>query len=109
MANSCVAANCTNKASLNEGISLRTILYFNEERPEAKRRKIWVDFVRDKCVFEPSKNLILCSAHFKLRLMKDSIGICVYPTIQAVLKEMAIESDVKSPRDRQMVCQKLVF
>ncbi len=45
MANSCVAANCTNKASLNEGISLRTIPYFNEERPEAKRRKIWVDFV----------------------------------------------------------------
>ena len=34
----CVAANCTNKASLKDGISMHTIPY-NDERPEAKRRR----------------------------------------------------------------------
>ena len=37
MVNSCVAANCTNKASLSNGISLQTITYYNDERSEAKR------------------------------------------------------------------------
>ena len=65
MVNSCVAANCTNKSSLSLGISLHTILFFfNDDRPEAKRRrKIWVDFVKAKRVFQPSKALTLCSAH----------------------------------------------
>ena len=123
MVNSCVAANCTNKASLREGISLHTIPYFNDDRPEAKRRrKIWVDFIRAKRVFEPSKNSTLCSAHFKPqdyerrfsnlpsqtkpnypRLRKDDVGICVYPSIQAVPKKMASESVVQSPRDRRML------
>ena len=46
-------------------ISLHTIPYFNDDRPEAKRRrKIWVDFVKAKRVFVPSKASTLCSAHF---------------------------------------------
>ena len=65
MVNSCVAANCTNKSSLSLGISLHTIPFFNDDRPEAKRRrKIWVDFVKAKRVFQPSKASTLCSAHF---------------------------------------------
>ena len=126
MVNSCVAANCTNKASLSEGISLHNIPYFNDDRPEAKRRrKIWVDFIRAKRVFEPSKNSTLCSAHFKPedyerrfsnlpsqtkpnypRLRKDDVGICVYPTIQSVSKKIASEPVVQSPRDRRMVSKK---
>ena len=35
MVNSCVAANCTNKSSLSLGISLHTIPFFNDDRPEA--------------------------------------------------------------------------
>ncbi len=62
---SCVAANCTKKASLKDGISMHTIPYFNDDRPEAKRRKIWIDFVKAKRVFQPSKSSCLCSAHFK--------------------------------------------
>ena len=63
---SCIAANCTNNASLKDGISLHTIPFFNDDRPEAKkRRKIWVDFVKAKRVFEPSKSSTLCSKHFK--------------------------------------------
>ena len=67
MVNSCVAANCTNKSSLSLGMSLHTIPFFNDNHPEAKRRrKIWVDFVKVKAkrVFQPSKASTLCSAHF---------------------------------------------
>jgi type I site-specific restriction endonuclease len=35
----CVAANCTNKACLKDGISLHNIPYFNDEHAEAKRRR----------------------------------------------------------------------
>jgi hypothetical protein len=53
MVNSCVAANCMNKACLSSGISVHTIPYYNDDRPEAKRRqKIWVDFVKAKQVFD---------------------------------------------------------
>ena len=68
----CVAANCTNKASLNDGISLDTIPYFNDERAEAKRRrKVWVDFISAErlfvvCTVEDlwSKTSTICSHHF---------------------------------------------
>ena len=64
MVNSCVAANCTHKWCLSRDISLHKIPYFNDDRPEAKRkRKIWVDFVKPKHVFVPSKASTLCSAH----------------------------------------------
>ena len=62
----CVAANCTNKACLEDGISLHTIPYFNDERAEAKRRrKVWVDFVSAKRLFVPSKTSTICSDHFR--------------------------------------------
>jgi hypothetical protein len=120
MVNSCVAANCTNKACLSSGISVHTIPYYNDDRPEAKRRrKIWVDFVKAKRVFEPST---LCSIHFlpedyerrfsslpnqtkpnHPRLKRDDLGICVYPSIHAVPTKHASEPDTQSPRDRRMV------
>ncbi|CAB4026779.1 PREDICTED: uncharacterized protein LOC107331715 isoform X3 [Paramuricea clavata] len=122
MVNSCVAANCTNKACLSSGISLHTIPYYNDDRPEAKRRrKIWVDFVKAKRVFEPSKASTLCSIHFlpedyerrfsslpnqtkpnHPRLKRDDLGICVYPSIHAVATKHASEPDTQSPRDRRM-------
>jgi hypothetical protein len=121
MVNSCVAANCTNKTCLKSGISLHTIPFHNDERPEAKRRrKIWVDFVKAKRVFEPSKGSTLCSAHFKPedyerrfsmlpdqtkpnypRLKRDDVGICVYPTIHS--EATASEPVSRSPRETRMV------
>ena len=60
----CVAANCTNKACLKDGISLHNISYFNDEHAEAKRRrKVWVDFVPAKRLFVPSKTSTICSDH----------------------------------------------
>lgn len=123
MVNSCVAANCTNKACLSSGISLHTIPYYNDERPEAKRRrKVWVDFVKAKRVFEASNASTLCSAHFRpedyerrfsilpmqtkpnhLRLRRDDLGICVFPSIQAVATKSPSEPDLQTPRNRRMV------
>lgn len=123
MVNSCVAANCTNKSCLSSGISLHTIPYFNDNRPEARRRrKIWVDFVKAKRVFEPSKTSTLCSAHFTpedferrfailpgqtkpnyQKLKSDDLGVCVYPSIHAVAVKSSSELVVQSARDRRMV------
>ena len=126
---SCVAANCTNKASLKDGISLHAIPFFNDDRPEAKkRRKIWIDFVKAKRIFEPSKSSTLCSDHFKpedferrffmlpgqtkpnhQKLRTDTIGICVYPTIHATPKvktqgdSSEVSSSASSARSRRMV------
>lgn len=126
---SCVAANCTNKASLKDGISLHTIPFFNDDRAEAKkRRKLWVDFIKAKRVFEPSKSSTVCSDHFKpedferrffmlpgqtkpnyQKLRTDSIGICVFPSIHATPKpkntsdEQQKHGEVTTPRSRRMV------
>ena len=113
---SCVAANCTNKSSLKDGISLHTIPYFNDDRPEAKRRrKIWVDFVKAKRVLEPSKSSCLCSAHFIpedferrfhllpgqtrpnfQKLRTDEVGICVFPSIHAEPKTSGTIDETQS-------------
>lgn len=123
MVKSCVAANCTSKPSVSAGISLHVIPYFNDDRPEAKRRrKIWCDFVKSKRVFEPSSSSTLCSAHFKAedyarrfsllptqtkpniaRLKRDDLGVCVFPSIHVVSKETPSEPDIGSARDRRMV------
>ena len=61
-----VAANCTNKSSLKDGISLYTIPYFNVRQTEAKRRrKLWVGFVKAKRIFEPTKASTIFSPNFK--------------------------------------------
>ena len=63
----CVAANCTNKVCLKDGISLHNIPYFNDEHTEAKRpkrqRKVRVDFVCAKRLFVPSNTSTICSDH----------------------------------------------
>ena len=81
---------------LQKGISLHFIPLAGDERPEAKRRrKQWVDFVRNKrAKWEPTPNSSVCSAHFakedfydmfttlstkKPRLIFDKIGVVAVP------------------------------
>ena len=63
----CVAAGCGNVKNPKEGISMHFIPYYGDERPEPeRRRKKWVDFVKQKRArWEPSKTSVLCSLHFK--------------------------------------------
>jgi hypothetical protein len=119
----CVAANCKNKASLKDGISLHTIPFYNDERPDAKRRrKIWVDFISTKRLFVPSKTSTICSEHFKPedyerrffslpglskhnypKLKTDELGICVFPTIHALSPKDVPRTQEQSARNKRMV------
>ena len=118
----CVAAGCSNQKDEAKGISQHVIPFFEDDRPEAKRRrKKWVDFVKQKrAKWEPSKRSVICSVHFKPEdferrfalgesggksmprwLCKDQFGCCVFPTIHAVGKEDAIGEPSK--REKRMV------
>ena len=118
----CVAAGCSNQKDEAQGISLHVIPFFEDDRPEAKRRrKKWIDFVKLKrAKWEPSKRSVICSVHFKPEdferrfalgepggksmprwLCKDGFGCCVFPTIHTVGQEDAMEKPSK--RERRMV------
>ena len=46
MVNKCCIVGCDNFTCLKEGVSVHGIPYSNNDNPEAKRRKRWIDFVR---------------------------------------------------------------
>ena len=98
----CIAARFGNIKSKKDGISLRTIPYFGDNRPGAvKKRRKWVAFVKQKrAKWEPSATSVICSKHFKPedftvvfpglsdeadmldnRSLKDDLGINVFPSI----------------------------
>lgn len=102
MPDRCVAANCSSTPCAEKGISLHKIPFYESGDPESKRRrKKWVDFVRQKRKFTPSQYSVICSLHFKPedfermfttfpgqsstylpKLRTDEKGICVFPSIQ---------------------------
>ena len=120
MPDRCVVFGCSNRADAEKGISLHRIPFWNDERPEAKRRrKIWVNFVATKRAnWTPSKFSAICSEHFvpddydkylveipgtrdyTPRLKKDETGIVVFPT---KFKRSNL-ADEASPRDKRLVC-----
>ena len=101
----CVAAGCSNVSNLKEGISLHKLPFYDDDRPEAKkRRKKWVDFIRLKRMkWQPSQSSVLCSEHFRREdfvrsanlgdeqnldiakrwLRTDDFGVCVFPSVHA--------------------------
>ena len=116
---SCVAANCTNKANLKDGISIHTIPYVNDDRPEAeKRRKIWIDLI----LWRPNVSSNLQSPHVYVRLISnrriskdaftcmlpgqtrpnfqnfrtDKVGKCVFPSIHAEPKPRRVINETLS-------------
>ena len=49
MPHRCVVGGCSNVTSLENGVALHMIPFYGDEHPEAKkRRKRWVDFVKQK-------------------------------------------------------------
>ena len=121
----CVVGVCSNTASLEKGIALHVIPFFDDSRPEAKkRRKRWVDFMKSKrAKWEPSKSSVICSRHFKPtdferrfhslpgqslqfpRLNKDDIGVCVCPTVHIASEEETTLSE-RSKRKVRNFCEK---
>jgi len=76
--------------SLENGVALHTIPFYGDEHPEAKkRRKRWVDFVKQK------------RAQSVPYLLRDSFGITAYPTVHA--GELLEDEQSLSDRDKRMV------
>lgn len=100
MPEACVVYGCNNISDIPNGIGLHRIPFFGDSRPECvKRRKKWVDFVlRRRANWVPARYSSICSKHFgkdcfqqlfsvpgqrSPQLLQDTLGKCVYPTIQA--------------------------
>ena len=120
----CVAAGCSTFADVKKGLILHAIPFFNDERPEAKkRRKKWVDFVKQKrAKWEPTRNSSICSRHFTQdqfirrfsfadevtknpilpRLKRDEIGITAVPSIhaEALTKQPFVTESAKRRLER---------
>ena len=97
----CVVYRCFNTTGLHK------IPYYEDLRHEAiKRRKRWVDFVKQKhAKWEPSAKSLVCSKHFIAddfsrtvnlpglqertfdRLKTDEFGIRAYPSIHTVVEK----------------------
>ena len=124
MPNRCVVGKCHSTPNPGEGIFVYTIPFFGVDRPEEKkRRKKWVDFVNVKRKdFTPTKGSCICSKHFKqedftkrfallpglekpniLRLLRDDVGYCVYPSIH--VEEVHVEKP-QSERSKRRVRKK---
>ena len=120
----CVVARCSSIKDIAKGVSLHAIPYYGDDRPEAKkRRKRWVDFVGQKrAMWTPKKRSVICSEHFVADdfnqrfvnvgekevlsnrwLKRDNLGISVFPTIHAPVKEHP-----PTDRDKRMVRHKLI-
>ncbi len=128
----CVLMNCSNYTSVSEGIGIHKIPFWNDERPEAKkRRKKWTDFIkRTRAKWTPTQYSALCSKHFvssdferpfhdlpgmtasfRPRLRRDEIGIVVYPSIYppkpnsdaSGQEDRPASSSSAERRDRRMV------
>ncbi|KAK3755170.1 hypothetical protein QZH41_010695 [Actinostola sp. cb2023] len=107
MPDRCTVGGCSNESNSELGISLHRIPFYNDERPEAKkRRKRWTDFVlRTRSHWKATKLSTVCSDHFVYedyqryavevpdtraytpRLKKDDVGIVVFPTVTKVREE----------------------
>lgn len=122
MPNRCVVGGCSNTPDMEKGIALHIIPFFDDNRPEAqKRRKRWVNFVKVKrAKWQPTKGSAICSVHFapedyqrrfttmegqskpnNARLNKDDFGMSAYPRIHSKNRE---EKKLSSRTRRKVKC-----
>ena len=95
----CVVYGCNNKKDLKNGISIHEILFYEDRRPEAvKRRRKWISFVNNKRKnWTPNKRSLVCSVHFSQEdfsrfysfkgkdyqqgLKRDEVGVVPFPQL----------------------------
>ena len=129
----CVVGGCSAFPDVQKGLILHAIPFPNDERPEArKRRKKWVDFVKQKrAKWEPTRNSSVCSKHFTEedyirrftfvdeltnkpivpRLKRDEIGVTAVPSVhaEAVTKTPVISESAKRCLERAVRLENLCF
>ncbi|XP_078363789.1 uncharacterized protein LOC144648008 [Oculina patagonica] len=120
----CVVGGCSSVPDVKNGIVLHAIPFLGDERAEAKkRRKKWVDFVKEKrAKWNPTPNSSICSKHFTEdaymrrftfadslsnkpimpRLKRDDLGPTAYPTVhaEAVVKKPVVSESAKRRLER---------
>jgi len=120
----CVVGGCSAFPDVQKGLILHAIPFLDDECPEArKRRKKWVDFVKQKrAKWEPTRNSSICSRHFTEddyirrfsfvdevtnkpimpRLKRDEIGITAVPSVhaEAVTKTPVVTESAKRRLER---------
>ena len=120
----CVVGGCSAFPDVQNGLILHAIPFLNDELPEArKRRKKWIDFVKQKrAKWEPTRNSSVCSRHFTEndyvrrfssvdevtkkpimpRLKQDEISINVVPSVhaEAVTKKPVVSESAKRCLER---------
>ena len=113
MVHRCVVYGCGNVKDKEKQISLHPIPFYNDQNPEAvRRRKKWIAFVlKTRNKWTPSKHSKVCSAHFTAddfthirRLKRDDIGVCVIPTIHWPEKAKKAMTIVLNWRKRRGNC-----
>ena len=118
----CVVYGCLNYPDAKNQIALHPIPFYGDQRPEAaKRRKRWVDFVKQKrAKWELLKQSRVCSRHFKAddfvhtlnlpgleettfpRLKRDEIGVMPSPTIQSLVEP---QENISARASRAIQCK----
>ena len=123
----CVVYGCSNTPDLQKCIAIHRIPYYGDSRPEAvKRRKRWIDFVKQKrAKWEPSKSSGVCSKHFTVddfqrrldlpnltepgfpRLKTDDLGVSSIPSVQMPVDENAHDDAQMSARTLRAIRRKV--
>ena len=100
MPDKCAVFGCNNRPNKGKRISLHPIPFDGTDDTENCNAKEELKRARKHARWEPTKYLAVCSKHFldedysimfsdlakihfRRRLRKDGIGICVFPTIRA--------------------------
>ena len=95
MPEGCVLAGCSNITDIKKnGVSMHRLPFFNDELPEAKRRRRkWIELVnRKRAKWLPSKLSVVCSVHF---MPEDFINRFVaLPELKEGLQRKLIEDDI---------------
>jgi len=122
----CVVYGCSNVPNSEKNISLHSIPFESDSRPEAKkRRRQWIQFVSAKrAKWAPSKTSKVCSIHFKpddftvrftsvndglsnlsfvQKLKTDDIGIAAIPSIQVPFQNEATTTTAAARRNHRQV------
>ena len=127
MAQKGVVYGCSNTKNEKRGISIHQILFFGDQRPEAKkRRRKWISFVNVKRQnWTASRHLVICSVHFtsadfsrlsdgqkyQLRLKREEICVISVPSVQSVkTPEEETNRDVRMKRrEVRLVIERNVY
>ena len=97
----CVVGGCSAFPDVQNGLILHAIPFLNDELPEArKRRKKWIDFVKQKrAKWEPTQNSSVCSRHFT-----ENDYVCRFSQLRRRSDQEADHAKAETRRNQHKRC-----